>query len=115
DAGSRDKTVPFANDDDAAVGHREAIRIARPIKTDPLARGNHHVLLDNTALQLCALPHRDTLEEQRILDDGALFYTNVREEDGVSQRSPDDQRARSEHTVDDFRLAPRLAGHAASR
>src|SRR5882724_7162610 len=87
DSGSQGKTIPFGNDDDAAVGNGEARRIARPIKTDPLARRNHHVFLDNAALQMCSLPNRDTVEEERILDDCTLFYTNIREQDGMSQRS----------------------------
>src|SRR5258708_7039421 len=55
-SGSRNKPVLFGNDDDAVVGHREALRIARPIKTDPLARGNRHVLVDNAALELRSIP-----------------------------------------------------------
>ena len=54
-----------------------ALRIARPIKTDPLTRGNPHVLVDNAALQLCSLPDRDALKEDRILYHCALFYSNV--------------------------------------
>ena len=41
--------------------------------------GITHVLVDNAALQLGSLTDRDTLEEERILDHGALFDTNVRE------------------------------------
>lgn len=66
------KTGTLCNSDDAAVGNREALRIARPIETDPLARGNLDVLFDNAALQLCSLPDRDTLKEDRILYQGAL-------------------------------------------
>ena len=64
DPGSRSEVVFSGNDDNAAVGDRKALRIAHPIKADPLARRNQNMLVDNAALQLCSLPDSDTLEEQ---------------------------------------------------
>src|SRR3977135_3792393 len=77
--GSFTKSVSFANDGDVGLGNREALRIAHQVKTNLFACGNRDVLIDDAAPQLCALTDRDTFEEQRIFNDGAFFYTNVRE------------------------------------
>jgi hypothetical protein len=53
-------------------------RSCRPISARRYG-GDQHVLVDNAALQLCSLSDHDTLEEERILCHGALFYTNVPE------------------------------------
>jgi len=93
DASTLGKLVAFADDDDAVIGHGEALRITRQVKPDLLARGNPHVFIDDAAPHFGSLPDRDILEEERILYHGALFDANVREQDGVLDRSADDQGA----------------------
>src|SRR5260221_1964826 len=92
-SGACGKPVPFGNNHDAAVGDREALSIAGPIKPEPLSRGNRHVLIDNATPQLRSLPDHDTLEQERILDHRALFDPHIRAEDGVSPGAADRQRA----------------------
>jgi hypothetical protein len=49
--------------DDAAVGHREALGIPRPIETNALAGWNRYALLDDAVLQVRALSDGHVLEQ----------------------------------------------------
>src|SRR4030095_13608736 len=62
------ETIAFRNDDDAAIGNGESLRIPCSIKTDSLARRDRHVLVDNAPLQLRTFTDSDIRKQKRIFD-----------------------------------------------
>ena len=50
----------------------ETLAVACRVDTYRRTRGDNHTLVDNTLLDLRAITHHDTVEQDRVFDDGLV-------------------------------------------